>query len=115
MNIFPRYAIYVGGGDLLYSSAVSLQEIWRVTVELIRHALAQHLLFGIKRKDKGIQDGIFGLLYLFIFQAIFQQFGNLFVERLDGGRGAAALGSHSNAEDSRMIESRPNPAAYAIS
>src|SRR5437899_1393820 len=108
MDIFPRCPVHIGGGHLLYSGAIALQEIWRIAVKLIRHALAQHLLFGIKREDKGIQDGIFGLLDFLIFQAIFQQLGNLLVERLKSGRSAAALGSHSNAEDSRMIESRSN-------
>lgn len=56
VNILPRHAVNVSGGDFFNRGAILFEEIRGVSVELIGHAFRQHFFIGIKGKDKGIQD-----------------------------------------------------------
>ena len=114
MQILRGNARDVGNLHLFYSGSVLFQKIGRVPVEFVRHALAQDLFWCIKIEDEGIQDRVLGLLNFRLSNRLLRQVIDLLIHRLNGFHGALALGPHREAQNSWMIECRPNSSANRI-
>src|ERR1051326_1326889 len=112
MDIFSGSTVNISSSDFFYSGTELFQEVRRESIELIAHSLSHDLLFGIKFKDEGIQDGIFGFLQLNRLHGAGDQFFHLFAQRFNARSSAAALCSHGKARDARMIKGGTHAAAY---
>src|SRR5277367_1425728 len=104
MQIFCRYSIYIGCSDFLNLGGILVQPVQRVAVEFVGHALGENFVGRVEAEDERIENGVFGMLNLFISDGLLSQSVDVFVEGLNGFDGALALGAHSELQDAGMPE-----------
>src|SRR5260370_17038934 len=115
MNVLFSNFINVGHSDLFNASAISLQEVCRVSVKLIGHALSQDLLFGVEGENKRVQDCVLGRAQLGLLDPAFADFDELVVQSVQSGGGAVTLAAHRHTQHATTAVTSPNPPTAPLS
>ena len=102
------------GRHLLHFTAIALQKIERIVIELVRHFLAQNFFRGVELEDERVQDVVLGALEFFRSRRLLQQGVNLVIEPSDSLDSGGALGLHANVGQARMVPAVADPAADRI-